>query len=78
MILVYTRPGCAYCPGVKRYLAEMLKVVFEERVGDVSNPEYADYSSRFGGGVPLVINTETDKGVAGNMIGRIKEVVTGV
>lgn len=78
MILIYTRPTCAYCPGVKRYVSEVLETEFEERQGNLDDPEYQKHSSRFGGSVPLVINTETDQGVTGNMFGRIKEVVTGV
>jgi len=75
MIIVYTRKDCAYCPGVKRYLKEMLKVDFEERDGDPKDEVYLEWVRKFGQSVPLVINTETDEGVSGNGFGRIKQVV---
>lgn len=78
MILVYTREGCAYCPGVKQYLSQILKVDFEERNGDPADAEYMDFAQKFGSTVPLVVNTETDQGVVGNQFGRIKQVVSGV
>ena len=75
MIVVYTREGCAYCPGVKRYLKELLKVDFEERDGDPGDSVYMGFANKFGGAVPLVVNTDTDEGVTGNGYGRIKEIV---
>lgn len=75
MILVYTRENCAYCPGVKRYLNEILKVDFEERDGDPQDSEYMNWVAKFGQSVPLVINTDTDQGITGNNFGRIKQIV---
>ena len=77
MIIVYTRKDCAYCPGVKRYLKELLKVDFEERDGDPGDLVYLDWVRKFGQSVPLVINTETDEGISGNNFGRIKQLVGG-
>lgn len=73
MIIVYTRDGCAYCPGVKKYL-ERLGVQFEERDGNPSDLVYLDWAKKFGQSVPLVINTETDEGISGNNLGRIKQI----
>lgn len=75
MIVVYTRKNCAYCPGVKRYLKEMLKVDFEERDGDPADATYQLYAQKYGASVPLVINTVHEQGVTGNNFGRIKEIV---
>lgn len=73
MILLYTRVGCAYCPGVMKYL-ERLGVKFEVREGDPSDSEYARFANQFGFSVPLVINTEKSEGITGNNFGRIKEI----
>lgn len=73
MILLFTREGCAYCPGVKKYL-EMKGVEFEVRDGDSGNMAYMQYANKFGFSVPLVVNTEKDDGVTGNNFARIKEI----
>lgn len=73
MIVVYTRPGCAYCPGVKKYL-EMKGVEFEEREGDPASLEYQLYAEKYGASVPLVIDTVNEQGVTGNNFARIREI----
>lgn len=45
MILLFTRAGCAYCPGVKKYL-EMKGVEFEVRDGDSGSMDYMQWANK--------------------------------
>jgi len=59
---------------VKKYL-EMKNVEFTVKQGDVDDAEYMAHANKFGGSVPLVVNTETMQGTTGNNYGKIKQIV---
>lgn len=67
MIHVYTRPSCAYCPMVKKYL-DSKGVQYE--VHEAEGAEYQALADRYGFTVPLVYNG-TD-GMVGFNIARLK------
>jgi glutaredoxin len=72
MIIVYTRPNCAYCPQVKKYLSHKdVPYRVEEAEGD----NYTILSEKYGYTVPLVYNDKTDQGMVGYNIGKLKELV---
>lgn len=60
MITVFTRPSCAYCPVLKKYLS-MKNIEFVER--EAEGDEYFKLANKFGVSVPLLISG--DNGLTG-------------
>lgn len=56
MIKIYTRPGCAYCPTVKK-LCDTRGAKYVELPAE--GPEYEAASKGYGYNVPLVTNGKT-------------------
>jgi glutaredoxin len=56
MIKIYTRPGCAYCPTVKR-ICDSKGAKYQELPAE--GPEYEAASKGYGYNVPLVTNGKT-------------------
>lgn len=71
MILVFTRPKCAYCPMVKKFF-DMKKI--EYQVSEAEGTTYEALALRFGSSVPLVYNPENDKGMTGYNIPKLMEI----
>lgn len=56
MIIIYTRPGCVYCPQVKKF-CEAKGIAYEEKPAE--GPEYEAAAQGYGWNVPLVTNGKT-------------------
>ena len=71
MIIIYTRENCAYCPQVMKYLKNKgVPYRKEEAEGE----QYTILSQQYGYTVPLVYNDESNDGMVGYNIQKLKEI----
>lgn len=73
MLLIFSRPNCAFCSQTKKYL-DSLGVKWEERSA-LDHQDYPALANLFGFTVPLIFNPEKNDGMVGWNIRRLKELI---
>lgn len=78
MITIFTTETCAFCLLVEKFLDRKGVKYVTEDVTDGKHIGYRQLAKLYGANVPLIYDSESDRGITGYNIAQLNELIKGL